>query len=37
MRERVELADGELDIDSGPSGTTVRARVPVRRSAAAGA
>ena len=37
MRERVELADGELDIDSGPSGTTVRARLPVRRRAAAGA
>jgi signal transduction histidine kinase len=35
MRERVELADGELDIESGPSGTTVRARVPVRRSAPA--
>jgi two-component system, NarL family, sensor histidine kinase DevS len=37
MRERVELADGELDIDSGPSGTTVRARLPVRRRPAAGA
>ena len=37
MRERVELADGELDIDSGPSGTTVRARLPVRRRAVAGA
>ena len=36
MRERVELADGELDIDSGPSGTTVRARLPVRRRVAAG-
>ena len=33
MRERVELADGELDIDSGPDGTTVRARLPVRRRA----
>ena len=33
MRERVELADGELDIDSGPQGTTVRARLPVRRRA----
>jgi signal transduction histidine kinase len=33
MRERVELADGELDIDSGPEGTTVRARLPVRRRA----
>ena len=37
MRERVELADGELDIDSGPSGTTVRARLPVRRRPSAGA
>jgi signal transduction histidine kinase len=37
MRERVELADGELDIDSGSSGTTIRARLPVRRRAAAGA
>ncbi len=36
MRERVELADGELDIDSGPSGTTVRARLPVRRRPSAG-
>ena len=35
MRERVELADGELDIDSGSEGTTVRARLPVRRRAAA--
>jgi signal transduction histidine kinase len=35
MRERVELADGELDIDSGPAGTTVRARLPVRRRASA--
>ena len=33
MRERVELADGELDISSGPEGTTVRARLPVRRRA----
>jgi signal transduction histidine kinase len=31
MRERVELAGGELDIDSGPQGTIVRARLPVRR------
>ena len=37
MRERVELAGGELDIDSGPSGTTVKARLPVRRRAAADA
>jgi signal transduction histidine kinase len=35
MRERVELAGGELDIDSGPAGTTIRARLPVRRRAAA--
>ena len=35
MRERVELAGGELDIDSGPSGTTVKARLPVRRRAVA--
>jgi signal transduction histidine kinase len=33
MRERVELADGELDISSGAEGTTVRARLPVRRRA----
>src|SRR3954447_5160766 len=31
MRERVELADGELDIDSGPAGTTVHAKLPVTR------
>ena len=37
MRERVELAGGELDIDSNPSGTTVKARLPVRRRAAADA
>ena len=37
MRERVELAGGELDIDSGPSGTTVKARLPVRRRARADA
>jgi signal transduction histidine kinase len=35
MRERVELAGGELDIDSGPSGTTVKARLPVQRRAVA--
>src|SRR4051794_15560723 len=29
MRERVELADGGVDIDSGPAGTTVRAKLPV--------
>jgi signal transduction histidine kinase len=34
MRERVELAGGELDIDSGTAGTTVRAHLPVRRRAA---
>ena len=31
MRERVKLADGELDVETGPSGTTVRARLPARR------
>ena len=31
MRERVALADGELEIESGPTGTTVRARLPARR------
>jgi signal transduction histidine kinase len=36
MRERVELADGELDIDSSDSGTTVHARLPVRRRAPTG-
>ena len=37
MRERVELAGGELDIDSGPTGTTIRAKLPVqRREAGAG-
>ncbi len=35
MRERVMLADGELDVETGPAGTTVRARLPVRRRAAA--
>jgi signal transduction histidine kinase len=33
MRERVELADGALEVDTGPSGTTVRARLPARRRA----
>ena len=33
MRERVKLAAGELDIETGPSGTTVHARLPVRRRA----
>ncbi|MDP9292969.1 MAG: sensor histidine kinase, partial [Actinomycetota bacterium] len=32
MRERVALADGELEIESGPAGTTVRARLPAARS-----
>ncbi|MDP9293528.1 MAG: GAF domain-containing sensor histidine kinase [Actinomycetota bacterium] len=31
MGERVALADGELEIESGPTGTTVRARLPARR------
>src|SRR4051794_8164722 len=31
MRERVELSDGELDIDCGPDGTTVRAKLRVSR------
>ena len=31
MRERVELAGGELDIESAPSGTTVHAKLPVQR------
>jgi signal transduction histidine kinase len=31
MRERAELMRGELEIDSGDEGTTVRARVPVPR------
>jgi signal transduction histidine kinase len=34
MRERVALAAGKLAIESGPGGTTVRARLPVRRVAA---
>ena len=34
MRERVELAGGELDIESDEGGTTVRAHLPVRRRAA---
>ncbi|MEO8690712.1 MAG: GAF domain-containing sensor histidine kinase [Solirubrobacteraceae bacterium] len=34
MRERVTLAAGELEIDTGPSGTTVKARLPARREAA---
>ena len=35
MRERVALADGILQINSGDSGTTIHARLPVRRSAPA--
>ena len=34
MRERVELAGGHLGIESSSSGTTVRAKLPVRRRAA---
>jgi signal transduction histidine kinase len=34
MRERVALAAGKLAIESAPGGTTVRARLPVRRVAA---
>ena len=35
MRERVELAGGELHIDSGAGGTTIRARLPADRRALA--
>ena len=31
MRERVTLAAGELEIQTGPTGTTVHARLPTRR------
>jgi signal transduction histidine kinase len=31
MRERAELIDGELEIDSGDDGTVVRVRVPLAR------
>ena len=34
MRERVALAGGELDIQTAPGGTSVRARLPARRPAA---
>jgi signal transduction histidine kinase len=34
MRERVALAAGEFAIETGPGGTTVRARLPVRPRAA---
>ena len=33
MRERVALAAGELDIQTAPGGTTIRARLPARRGA----
>jgi len=33
MRERVALAAGELDLQTAPGGTTVRARLPARRAA----
>jgi signal transduction histidine kinase len=33
MRERVALAGGTLEIESGPGGTLVRARLPVRHAA----
>ena len=35
IRERVALAGGQLEIESGPSGTVVRASLPVERSRAA--
>ena len=31
MRERVTLAAGELEVQTGPTGTTVRARLPTHR------
>jgi signal transduction histidine kinase len=31
MRERVKLAAGELEVDTGPGGTTVHARLPADR------
>jgi PAS domain S-box-containing protein len=30
MRERVELADGRLEVESGPCGTTVYVRIPLK-------
>jgi signal transduction histidine kinase len=33
MRERIQLADGTLEVQSGPHGTSLRAIVPVRRNA----
>ena len=35
MHERVELVGGQLDIESGPSGTTIHATIPAQRRAAA--
>ena len=35
MRERVDLAGGLLDIESGPSGTTIHANLPAQRRAGA--
>ena len=35
MNERVYLAGGSLDVESGPGGTTVRARLPVSADGAA--
>jgi signal transduction histidine kinase len=32
MRERVKLAGGDLDVKTGPTGTTVHARLPASRS-----
>ncbi len=31
MRERVSLADGELDVSTGPNGSTVKASMPSKR------
>ncbi len=36
MRERVYLAGGQLEVDSGETGTTVRARLPISDGAAGG-
>jgi signal transduction histidine kinase len=35
MRERVYLAGGRLEVQSGPEGTTIRAHLPVDRAALA--
>ncbi|HUH80916.1 MAG TPA: GAF domain-containing sensor histidine kinase [Solirubrobacteraceae bacterium] len=37
MRERIELAGGELSVESGSEGTTVRASLPARRGSRGGA